>query len=177
MDRSAKSRFLSYVLRHRPDAIGLRLDAQGWVALDELLAALAAHGRPTRRDELVEIVRSSDKQRFALRDDRIRASQGHSVPVDLGLVPQEPPQVLYHGTVARALASIRREGLIKGSRTHVHLSADRETALKVGARRGQPVLLRVSAAAMHTAGHAFFCSDNGVWLVEAVPPRFLTFPG
>lgn len=176
MDRSAQSRFLSLVLRHRPEAIGLRLDAQGWAAVDELLAALAAHGRSMTRAELEALVRDSDKQRFALRGDRIRASQGHSIAVDLGLVPREPPAVLYHGTIARVLPSIRREGLIKGSRTHVHLSADRETALRVGARRGEPVLLRISAAAMHAAGHAFFCSDNGVWLVDAVPPRFLTFP-
>ena len=176
MDRSGQSRFLSLVLRHRPEAIGLRLDAQGWVAVDELLAALAAHGRSMTRAELEALVRDSDKQRFALRGDRIRASQGHSIAVDLGLAPQAPPVVLYHGTIARALPSIRREGLIKGSRTHVHLSADRETALKVGARRGAPVLLRISAAAMHAAGHAFFLSDNGVWLVDAVPPRFLTFP-
>ncbi|MFO0574829.1 MAG: RNA 2'-phosphotransferase [Polyangia bacterium] len=176
MDRSAQSRFLSLVLRHRPEAIGLRLDAQGWVAVDELLAALAALGRPMTRAALEALVRDSDKQRFALRGDRIRANQGHSIAVDLGLAPEVPPAVLYHGTIARVLPSIRREGLIKGSRTHVHLSADRETALKVGARRGAPVLLRVDAAALHAAGHAFFLSENGVWLVDAVPPRFLTFP-
>lgn len=176
MERHTTSRFLSYVLRHAPEAIGLRLDPQGWVAVDELLAALAAHGRPTTRAELDEIVRTSDKQRFARRGDRIRANQGHSIAVDLALPPQVPPAVLYHGTVARALGSIRREGLLKGSRTHVHLSADRQTAVQVGTRRGAPVILTVAAAVMHADGHTFFRSDNGVWLVDAVPPRFLTFP-
>lgn len=176
MDRVAKSRFLSYVLRHRPDEIGLVLDREGWVAIDELLAALAAHGRALDRADLETIVRESDKQRFAIRGDRIRASQGHSVRVDLALPPSEPPAILYHGTVRGVLEAIRREGLIRGSRTHVHLSADVETAAKVGARRGKPVILKVDAAAMHREGHRFFRSDNGVWLIEAVPPRFIKFP-
>lgn len=173
MDRITISRFLSYVLRHRPDEIGLVLDREGWVAIDELLAALAAHGRALDRADLEAIVRESDKQRFAIRGDRIRANQGHSVPIDLALPPSEPPAVLYHGTVRGVLEAIRREGLIKGRRTHVHLSADVATAAKVGARRGKPVILKVDAAAMHGEGHRFFRSDNGVWLVDAVPPRFI----
>lgn len=176
MDRIAISRFLSYVLRHHPDEIGLVLDREGWVAIDELLAALAAHGRALDRTSLETIVRESDKQRFAIRGDRIRANQGHSVQVDLALPPSEPPALLYHGTVRGVLEAIRREGLLKGSRTHVHLSADVETAAKVGARRGKPVILAIDAAAMHLLGHRFFRSDNGVWLVFAVPPRFIKFP-
>ncbi len=176
MDRVAASKLLTYVLRHAPESIGVTLDAQGWVAIDVLLAALAAHGRPLDRDALLDVVRTSDKQRFAIEGDRIRANQGHSVAVDLALEPIEPPSVLFHGTVARFLEAIRREGLVRGARTHVHLSADVETARRVGARRGAPVILRVDAGVMHREGHAFFRSDNGVWLVEHVPPRFLTVP-
>ena len=165
------SKRLSYVLRHHPDSVGLTLDAHGWVAVDDLLAAL----RLTRA-ELDEVVARNDKQRFALdgTGTRIRASQGHSVPVDLLLVPSVPPDVLFHGTVERFLTSILTEGLRPGNRHAVHLGADRETAERVGARRGRPVVLRVDAAAMARDGVAFTRSDNGVWLVDAVPPRYLT---
>lgn len=130
------------------------------------------------REELLDIVTHSDKQRFAISTDglRIRANQGHSVEVDLALMPIEPPAVLFHGTVARFLDAIEREGLRAGERTHVHLSADVETAKKVGARRGAPVILEVDAAAMHRAGLEFFRSANGVWLTAAVPPQYLRFP-
>lgn len=172
------SKFLSLVLRHQPERIGIVLDDAGWTDVDTLLARAAAHGTSITRDELAEIVRSSDKQRFALSPDgtRIRANQGHSVEVALDLPPAPPPAVLYHGTVDRFLDSIRRSGLIKGARHHVHLSADRETAAKVGARRGKPVLLEIRADAMADAGHVFYRSANGVWLVEAVPPEFVVFP-
>jgi putative RNA 2'-phosphotransferase len=176
MDRVAASKHLSYVLRHHPDAIGVKLDPNGWIDIGTLLRALTEHGRPLTREELEEIVRTSDKQRFAIDGDRIRANQGHSVDVDLALSPSIPPDVLYHGTVDRFLDAIRREGLIKGSRTHVHLSADRSTASIVGARRGKPVILTIDAAAMHREGFSFVVSDNAVWLVEHVPPRFLRWP-
>ncbi|MBI2394056.1 MAG: RNA 2'-phosphotransferase [Deltaproteobacteria bacterium] len=176
MDRVATSKFLSYVLRHHPAAIGITLDEAGWVAVDALLDALRAHGRPLEREQLEEIVRTSDKQRFALEHGRIRAHQGHSVAVDLALSPREPPLTLFHGTVARFLDSIRREGLRRGARTHVHLSADFVTAQSVGARRGAAVVLVVDAASMHREGHDFSVTENGVWLVEAVPARFISFP-
>jgi putative RNA 2'-phosphotransferase len=168
------SRFLSYVLRHHPEAIGLRVDTAGWVAVDELLAALAAHDRPLTRAELDQIVATSDKRRFEVHNGRIRAAQGHSVAVDLGLPALIPPDVLYHGTVVRFLDSILQHGLVRGRRLFVHLSPDIPTALKVGARRGQPVILRVDAASAHAAGLLFHQAANGVWLTPHVPPDFLT---
>lgn len=172
------SKFLSYVLRHQPDAIGLELDAQGWANVDELIAKAAAAGTRLHRDGIAAAVATNDKQRFALSPDgtRIRASQGHSIAVDLALTPQTPPDVLYHGTATRFVDSIRRQGLITGARQHVHLSADRDTATKVGARHGAPVVLVVDARAMHAAGIAFLRSDNGVWLVDAVPAQYLDIP-
>ena len=169
------SKFLSLHLRHAPAAIGLVLQEGGWVDVAELLAACAAHGHPLTRQELTQLVVSSDKQRFAFDEEgaRIRAQQGHSVAVDLQLTPADPPAVLYHGTAPAALPTIRREGLQKMSRHHVHLSPDEETARRVGARRGKPVLLAVDAAALHAAGGVFYQSGNGVWLVEQVPPQYL----
>lgn len=169
------SKFLSYVLRHRPDSIGITLDENGWVAIDELLAAAQHHGERLSRQLLEQIVAGNDKKRFALSEDgqRIRANQGHSVSVDLDLEPMEPPEVLYHGTVERFLESIRAQGLVRGSRHHVHLSPDEVTARKVGSRRGKPVILIVEAGRMHAAGYPFFRSANGVWLTEKVPVEFL----
>jgi putative RNA 2'-phosphotransferase len=174
----AISKQLSYVLRHRPDAIGIALDPAGWVAVDELLAALARHGTALGRAELVAIVEASDKRRFALSSDgtRIRAQQGHSVPVDLGHAQAAPPATLYHGTVDRFLPSIRERGLVRGKRHHVHLSATPETAAQVGARRGRPVILEIDAAAMAADGHRFWITPNQVWLTDAVPPRYLRSP-
>lgn len=169
------SKLLSLVLRHEPERLGLVLDPAGWVEVEALLAACAREDIPLTRERLAALVAASDKQRFAFDDtrSRIRASQGHSVPVELGYTAQEPPELLYHGTVEKFLPSIRVQGLLKGERHHVHLSADRSIATKVGERRGKPVILTVRAAEMHRAGHAFFLSANGVWLVEAVPPEFL----
>ncbi|MGQ4484770.1 RNA 2'-phosphotransferase [Streptomyces sp. SAS_281] len=171
------SKYLSTHLRHQPDRIGITLDAHGWVPIEELLSAAARHHFPIIRAELDHVVASNDKQRFAVDADRIRASQGHTVTVDLGLPPAEPPQYLYHGTVGRSLGAIRAEGLRPMNRTHVHLSPDRETATRVGARRGRPVVLSVDAGAMHRAGHTFWVSANGVWLTNAVPAEFLRLPG
>lgn len=170
------SRFLSLVLRHRPQVIGIELDDAGWVDIDELLAALARAGRPVELAELTAVVELNDKQRFVMRDGRIRASQGHSVDVELGLDPLEPPQLLFHGTADRHLDSIRASGLRPRRRRHVHLSPDAETARSVGARHGRPVILRVRAGAMYAAGHVFHCSENGVWLTAAVPVEFLEEP-
>ena len=166
--RTAGSKFLSYVLRHEPAAVGIALDSGGWVAVDVLLDACAQHGRRLSRDELDEVVATSPKQRFALSEDgqRIRANQGHSTAVDLGYEPAEPPDVLFHGTVARLLPSIRDKGLQRMERHHVHLSPDEVTARAVGGRRGKPVILRIDARAMRDAGHVFFVTPNGVWLTD-----------
>jgi putative RNA 2'-phosphotransferase len=170
-----QSKFLSLILRHQPDKFGVVLDSAGWTDVGLLLEAMAKGGTPTTRDELGELVMTSDKQRFALSDDgtRIRANQGHSVEIELGLAPLAPPDVLYHGTVAEFLDGIRAHGLIKGARHHVHLSADLDTAKKVGGRRGKPVILTVQAARMAAAGHSFWRSENGVWLAEHVPTEFI----
>lgn len=173
------SKRLSLHLRHSPHSIGLDLGPGGWVRIDDLLAALAGHGFTVTRAELGEVVAGNDKKRFAIDETgtSIRASQGHSVPVDLGLTPSSPPSLLYHGTVARFLPAIRREGLKPMNRHDVHLSPSYETAVRVGARRGKPVVLEVDAAAMAEAGHEFRVSANGVWLTGHVPPGYLREPG
>ncbi len=173
------SKFLSWVLRHRPDAIGVTLDAAGWIDVNALLAAARAHGRPLTRELLDEIVATSPKRRFALSEDgrRIRASQGHSVEVELGYAPAEPPEVLFHGTVAASLDAIRAEGLRRMSRHHVHLSPDEATARSVGGRRGKPVVLRVAAGRMSRDGFVFYRSENGVWLTERVPAEYVEVAG
>lgn len=168
------SKRMSLALRHAPERFGLAPDAAGWVPLADFLTAL----RISRAD-LDRVVAGNDKQRFAVGHDpdgvaRIRANQGHSIPVDLALPPQPPPARLYHGTSTASLASIHATGLNRGRRHHVHLSADVATAQRVGARRaGQVVILAVDAAAMAEAGHLFYRSDNGVWLTDAVPPDYL----
>jgi putative RNA 2'-phosphotransferase len=168
------SKRLAFVLRHRPDSAGLALDRAGWADVDRLLAALAIS-----REELEQVVAANDKRRFAFDDTgtRIRASQGHSVPVDLGYLPAPPPDELFHGTVERFLPAILAEGLRPGRRHAVHLSADVATARAVGGRRGRPVVLGVDAAGMAAGGFAFRRSANGVWLVDEVPRRYLTVMG
>ncbi|MFS2024170.1 RNA 2'-phosphotransferase [Massilia sp. GER05] len=169
------SKLLSYVLRHRPDSIGLQLDANGWADVDALLQRLAEHGRPVARELLDRVVANNDKQRFAFdaTRTRIRASQGHSIQVDLALQPAQPPDVLYHGTASRFLKSILASGLRAGNRQHVHLSGDVGTARRVGARYGFPVILRVDTARLRADGAVFYRSDNGVWLTGPVAPRYL----
>jgi putative RNA 2'-phosphotransferase len=178
LDPRRVSRRLSYVLRHDPDSIGVALDAAGWVTVTDLLAGLQRHGLRLSRLELEQVVASSEKQRFAFdpTGTLIRANQGHSVPVDLGLEPVDPPNLLYHGTTARFVEVIRREGLRPRGRHHVHLSSDVRTARAVGARRGSTVVLTVDAAGLSAAGTPFYRSANGVWLVDAVPPDFLSAP-
>lgn len=168
------SKFLSFVLRHKPEAIGLELDPNGWVDLAELIEK-ASSEISLDRGLIQQVVATSDKQRFALSEDgeRIRANQGHSVKVDLELTPKDPPTVLYHGTATRFLPSILEEGLRPGQRHHVHLSAEVETATSVGQRHGAPVVLQISAAEMLAQGHVFFLSKNGVWLTDKVPSAFL----
>ena len=170
------SKYLSRHLRHDPGRIGIVLDEQGWVEVDVLLKALEDRNFRVSRQELAEVVARNDKQRFALRDGRIRANQGHTVAVDLDLEPMEPPAVLFHGTNAGFLAAIREEGLKAMARHDVHLSPDRETAVRVGSRRGKPVVLEIDAARMAGAGHRFYRSENGVWLTESVPAWAIMFP-
>ena len=170
------SKFPSFVLRHKPDAIGLTLDLQGWTSIDELIAKSDATGTRFNRADLLHVVETSDKKRFSLSEDgqRIRAAQGHSVAVELGLSPQEPPSILYHGTAMRFIDSILSDGLKPQSRQQVHLSADEATAHRVGQRHGKSTILKVEALRMHSEGFKFFLADNGVWLIDQVPPEFMT---
>ncbi|MBY5402506.1 RNA 2'-phosphotransferase [Rhizobium leguminosarum] len=168
------SKYMSYVLRHAPDAAGLTLDSEGWVSFDELEKVLASKYNVSRAD-IIEIVDDNPKKRFTIADGRIRANQGHSVDVDLALNQVEPPAALFHGTSLTNWQSIEREGLKKMQRHHVHLSADVETAKMVAARRkGEHLILRVDAARMFSEGHSFFVSDNGVWLAESIPVQYLS---
>jgi putative RNA 2'-phosphotransferase len=177
-DDTRRSKLLSYVLRHRPEDAGVTLDPQGWVEVEALLRGLNARGTVLTRTDLDRIVAADSKRRYAYSDDgaRIRASQGHSVDVDLGYEPAEPPPLLYHGTAEKNLASILATGLDRRERHHVHLSAAVATARQVGGRHGRPVVLHVDAARMHADGFAFFVTANGVWLVERVPPEYLAVP-
>jgi putative RNA 2'-phosphotransferase len=170
------SKFLSKHLRHQPERIGLVLAPGGWVSVDDLLRACDQHRFPVTRDELSEVVERNDKKRFSFDETgtRIRANQGHSVEVDLQLEPLQPPDVLYHGTGQPSVPAIQKNGLLKMSRHHVHLSAEIKTARTVGTRHGSPVVFVVDAAKMHHDGHVFYRSDNGVWLVDSVPAEYLT---
>jgi putative RNA 2'-phosphotransferase len=170
------SKFLSKHLRHDPEGLGLTLAPGGWVAVGDLLAACAKHRQPLTRAELEEVVTQNSKQRFSFdaAGTMIRANQGHSVAIDLQLTPATPPPILYHGTGHQTAEIIAQEGLQKMGRNHVHLSRDADTAQAVGARHGRPVIFQVNAAAMSASGHLFYCSDNGVWLTETVPPVFLS---
>ncbi len=175
---TALSKFLSLVLRHSPERIGLTLEHGGWASVPELIRLANTAGQPLTETLLHQVVAENDKQRFALTPDGawIRANQGHSIHVDLGLDPVEPPEQLYHGTALRNLDAIRRDGLLPGRRQHVHLSPDERTAVEVGRRHGAPVALRIEAASMYEAGAEFFLSTNGVWLAQYVPARFIRFP-
>jgi putative RNA 2'-phosphotransferase len=178
VDLVKMSKFLSLVLRHKPEEIGLTLDQNGWADVEELIRLANQRGTRLTRSLLHQVVAENDKKRFALSDDgsRIRASQGHSVEVDLAIPPTQPPEVLYHGTASRFMDSIRTSGLHSANRQHVHLSLDVPSATKVGQRHGKPVVLVVRAGEMAAAGHLFFLSANGVWLTEQVPVEFIAFP-
>jgi putative RNA 2'-phosphotransferase len=172
------SKFLSLILRHEPERVGLKLGEAGWVGVNELLQAVNANGVTLTLEQLQHIVATSDKKRYAFSEDgqRIRASQGHSVEVDLQYLPQTPPEILYHGTATRFLDGIRQDGLQRMERHDVHLSAETKVTLQVGGRHGKPVLLIIRAGDMYRAGFVFRCSANGVWLVDHVPPQFIQFP-
>lgn len=176
-DDVVASKYLSWVLRHDPQALGLSPTAEGWVFIDRLLEAATADGKHLTHARIRELVASSDKQRFALSPDglMIRAQQGHSIPVQLEYPAATPPALLFHGTVAAALPSIRTQGLLRGQRHHVHLSPNRETATRVGARRGTPVVLVIRTTQMVEVGLVFYETPNEVWLVEHVPPHYIDF--
>ena len=171
------SKFLSYVLRHKPEEIDLTLDQNGWADLNELLAKMAGEFKGINIETIVEVVESNDKQRFALNEDqtKIRANQGHSIEVDVELEQAVPPSVLYHGTVAKFIASIKQDGLQKRNRQHVHLSATVDTAIIVGTRRGEAIILEIAAYQMHTDGFQFFLSKNGVWLTDQIPSKYINY--
>ena len=171
------SKFLSLVLRHQPEIAYITLDAAGWVSVESLLAGCAKARRSMSRADLEHIVATNAKKRFEFSGDGtlIRASQGHSVVVDLNYESKEPPPILYHGTATRFLESIRVQGLLKMQRHHVHLAVDTKMTINVGSRHGKPVLLTILATDMHQAGYTFYLSTNGVWLVEHVPVQFIRF--
>ena len=173
------SKFLSLVLRHAPERIGIVLDEQGWTDVDALITKTNASGVALDRATLLDIVATSDKQRFTLSADgaRIRAAQGHSVEIDLDLSPAVPPAVLFHGTARTNVDAILADGLRPGRRRHVHLSPDMETAHRVGMRHGAPVIFEVATARMHADGLVFWQADNGVWLTAHVAPTYLTLRG
>lgn len=175
MSAKNNSKFLSLVLRHKPKTIGLKLDKNGWVEVDVLLTKLKEHDREMTMLELTEVVTTNDKKRFEFNDEMtmIRAAQGHSVKVDLQLKTKRPPMELYHGTVPRFMPDIRKSGLKKMKRHAVHLSDDVKTAEKVGSRRGKEIILTVDSGAMHTDGFKFTQSNNGVWLVDNVPSKYI----
>ncbi|MDQ4123117.1 MAG: RNA 2'-phosphotransferase [Acidobacteriota bacterium] len=173
--RTKISKFLSLILRHAPETVGLRLGENGWVRIDELLAACAKNGKTFTRQELEEVVETNDKKRFSFDTSgtKIRANQGHSVEVEIEFEQQLPPAVLYHGTAEKNVNSILKTGLQKMRRHHVHLSSDKETARRVGTRYGKPVIFEIDTKAMLENGFEFFVSANGVWLIENVPPHLL----
>lgn len=169
-------KFISLILRHSPQKVGIELDNAGWASVDELLAGLAKKGHRISVDQLEEIVETNDKKRYRFNDDKTRicANQGHSLSLALELDEMIPPEVLYHGTTTRFIPSIQEQGLIKGKRHHVHLSQDKATAKNVGSRHGVPVILAIASGIMHRAGYTFYCSENGVWLVDDVPTQYFS---
>lgn len=174
------SKALAYVLRHDPSSIGIELDEHGWADVEELVSNFWHCGYDMTYEQLEEIVRNDEKQRYSFNADRslIRANQGHSIPVDVGPEQKTPPGILYHGTATRFVESIDAKGLLPMGRLHVHLSNDVETAVAVGRRHGEPFVYAVDAAAMSEDGFPFFLSENGVWLVDSVPPSYLSpYPG
>lgn len=173
-DLTRISKYMSFILRHKPEVIGISLDAHGWADVNALLEGIGKK-YPINRDILEEIVRNDSKQRYAFNEDRtmIRANQGHSIQVDVELPVTKPPETLYHGTAQRFVTSIEAQGLLPRSRLYVHLSPDQETAKKVGHRHGEPVIYLVSAGQMYRDGYLFYLSANGVWLTKVVPASYL----
>jgi putative RNA 2'-phosphotransferase len=171
------SKILSLLLRHNPEKAGIALDKNGWTDVDDLVEKFSVKFFPIDMEMLTEVVENDNKIRYSFNSDqtKIRANQGHSIPVDLNLEPQVPPAVLYHGTVERFISSIRENGLRKGNRQYVHLSKDKETATLVGTRRGKPVILEIQSGTMASEGYTFYLSENKVWLTDFVPAEFIHF--
>lgn len=170
------SKFLSYVLRHEPEAIELTLDKEGWAVIDDLILRAGNKGYALDKDLIFNVVESSEKKRFTISEDglRIRAAQGHSTQqVNITYAEKTPPDILYHGTATRFIAQIREQGLLALSRQYVHLSSDEDTAVQVGQRYGKPVLLKIKATDMYEKGFKFYQADNGVWLTAHVPYEFI----
>ncbi|MDR2913954.1 MAG: RNA 2'-phosphotransferase [Tannerella sp.] len=175
-DKKRIGKFLSLVLRHSPETIGIELDENGWADVDELRKKCAKHRYVFTIAQLEEIVATNNKKRYAFSEDntKIRANQGHSIDINLELNPVEPPGYLYHGTATRFLSSIREKGILKGNRRHVHLSSDKDTAVNVGSRHGKPVVLTVMSGKMYDDGIEFYCSDNGIWLTDYVDMKYVS---
>lgn len=175
-DKKRIGKFLSLVLRHDPEKIGLELDENGWANVRELIEKCKKHLYHFSMEDLIEIVETNDKQRYSFNEKRnkIRANQGHSIDIDLALTPVEPPEFLYHGTATRFLSSIMEQGILKGSRQHVHLSKDKETATRVGSRHGKPAILTIMSGKMHQDGILFYQSDNSVWLTDYVDVKYIS---
>jgi putative RNA 2'-phosphotransferase len=175
MNHKHFSKFLSLILRHKPEVVGITLDEYGWADVTELLEKMNQSGKQVELEQLKEVVAGNDKQRFTFDDtfQRIRANQGHSIPIKLELSPIQPPDILFHGTAEKNITSIMEKGLRKGKRQHVHLSVDEDTAVKVGQRYGKPVVLVIDTASMAREGHLFYRSKNGVWLTEHVPAVYI----
>lgn len=171
------SKMLSFILRHNPQSIDLQLDKNGWADVSELLQKMALHGKQSSLEQLKDMVANNDKKRFAFSEDfsKIRASQGHSIHIDLALVATQPPDLLFHGTAEKNLLSIKGKGLLKGKRQHVHLSIDQETATKVGKRHGKPIVLKINTLQMAKDGILFYLSDNNVWLTDFVEVKYIDF--
>lgn len=169
------SRYISLILRHKPEVIGISLDEHGWANVDELINGMNSSGNHINMEILEEIVRTDSKQRYSFNEDKtlIRANQGHSIPVDVELEQKEPPEILYHGTAKKYVESINKQGLIPKSRLYVHLSDDINTAIDVGKRHGEVVLYVVKSRDMHKDGHTFYLSKNGVWLTKKIPKQYL----
>ena len=174
-DNKETSKYISLILRHKPEVIGITLDEHGWANVDELIEGVS-HTHKLDMAILEQIVAEDEKQRYSFNEDKtlIRANQGHSIPVDVELEEQQPPEILYHGTGEKYVASIDAQGLIPKSRLYVHLSRDEETANKVGSRHGKPVIYKVNSGDMYRDGYKFFCSVNGVWLTNEVPVKYLS---
>jgi len=170
------SKFLSWALRHKPHEIGLTLDENGWADVNELIEKSQSVNVQLSFDILKHIVDTNSKKRFSFNEEqnKIRANQGHSIEIDLALAPKEPPEFLYHGTAERFADPILQKGIIKQDRHHVHLSTDIKTAIAVGQRHGKPVVFEIKASQMYKDGHEFFISDNGVWLTDSVPAKYLS---
>lgn len=169
------SKFLSFILRHKPETIGLKLSDSGWVKIEDLIDAARKNGRMINKELIDEVVKTNDKQRFTYSSDGlyIRANQGHSIQIDLDLKAQVPPNILFHGTAEKFVDNIFKEGLLKMKRHHVHLHVSKDDARKVGERRGKPIILEIDSKSMYDDGLSFYLSKNGVWLTEYVSPQYI----